>query len=102
MIEAGVGFYTKQLNRNIAIREISGLDLYTAKGNVNYLFRVREIPMTVRKAFLEGKLEELRKIEETTTTNQEEAPSATDQAEEQSWVRWTSVDSFACKFRQLE
>lgn len=83
MIEAGVSFYTKQLNRNIAIREISGLDLYTAKGNENYLFRIRTVPLTVRKAFLERKLEELRKSEDESTTDQEET-SAADQAEKQS------------------
>lgn len=98
MIEAGVSFYTKLLNRNIAIREISGLDLYTAKGNENYSLRIRSIPLTVRKAFLESKLEELRKTEDEATVNQEET-SAADQDETQSWIRWPTVDSLACKFR---
>lgn len=64
MVEAGIGFYAKQINRNIAIRELSGLDLYTATGNEKYFMRIRAMPLTVRKCFFENKLEELNKSEE--------------------------------------
>lgn len=73
MCEAGIRYYEKVLNRNIAIRELSGLDLYTGKGN-EYpgILRQSSLPLTTRKMFLEQSLEEIRKNEEkTANTNTE-------------------------------
>lgn len=67
MVAAGVGFYTKLINRNIAIREIGGLDLYTAQGNNKFFMRIKEVPLTYRKGFFEHKLDELNKKDENPT-----------------------------------
>lgn len=62
MVEAGIRFYEKVLNKNIAIRELSGQDLYSVKGNeYPSLLRFNVFPLTTRKKFFEGKLEELQK-----------------------------------------
>lgn len=79
MIEAGLGFYTKLLNRNIAIREISGLELYTSKGNENYFMRVKAVPLTLRKAFFEEKLKELKNEDNATAHDDSEGEIKTSQ-----------------------
>lgn len=57
---AGVRFYEKQLDKNISIRGLSDdRSVYTAKGNLTYLFRNSHVPLTERKTFFEKKLEEL-------------------------------------------
>lgn len=57
---AGVRFYEKQLEKNISIRGLSGdHSVYTAKGNLTFLFRNRHVPLTERKSFFEKKLMEL-------------------------------------------
>lgn len=62
---AGVRFYEKQLNKNISIRGLSGdHSVYTAKGNLTYLFRNSHVPLTERKTFFEKKLKELEGKEE--------------------------------------
>lgn len=64
MIEAGIRFYEKLLNRNIAIRELSGKDLFTVKGNeFPGILRMNVYPLTARKHFFGNALEELRKKE---------------------------------------
>lgn len=83
MLEAGVGYYTKILNRNIAIRELSGLNLYTAKGNENYFIRIREIPLTLRREFFQSKLDELNKSKESPTKNSDESEEDTSSASDQ-------------------
>ncbi|XP_031616462.1 transmembrane protein 177 [Contarinia nasturtii] len=64
VIEGGIGFYEKMLNRNIAMRELSGKDLFSVKGN-EYpgLLRYNALPLTKRKKNLEIALEEARKKE---------------------------------------
>lgn len=62
MIEAGIRYYEKLLNKNIAVRELSGEDLYSVKGN-EYpgILRMNVYPLTARKLFFEKALEEQRK-----------------------------------------
>lgn len=55
MIEGGVGYYNKQLNKNIALREIANNNTYTAKGNCNYFLRQKSLPLTLRKSYFEEK-----------------------------------------------
>lgn len=64
MIESGISFYEKVLNKNIAVRELSGQNLYSVKGN-EYpgILRFNVFPLTTRKFYLESKLEEARKKE---------------------------------------
>lgn len=64
MIEAGIRFYEKLLNKNIAVRELSGKDLYSIKGN-EYpgILRMNVYPLTARKNFFENALKELRQKE---------------------------------------
>lgn len=64
VIESGIRFYEKLLNKNIAIRELSGSDLYSVKGN-EYpgLLRYNVFPLTTRKLFLETALQEAKKKE---------------------------------------
>lgn len=64
MIESGISFYEKVLNKNIALRELSGKDLYSVKGNEHSgLLRFNAFPLTTRKLYLETALEDLRKKE---------------------------------------
>lgn len=57
---AGVRFYEKLLAKNISIRGLSGdKSVYTAKGNLTFLFRNPHVPLTERKSFFEKKLKEL-------------------------------------------
>lgn len=62
MIETGIRYYDKLLTKNMAIRELSGKDLYSKKGN-EYpgILRMNVYPLTTRKLFFENALEELRK-----------------------------------------
>lgn len=61
MVEAGIRFYEKVLNKNIAIRQLSGQDLYSVKGNeYPSILRFNVFPLTTRKMFFEVKLEELK------------------------------------------
>lgn len=64
VIESGIRFYEKLLNKNIAIRELSGKDLYSVKGN-EYpgILRYNVFPLTTRKLFLETALQEAKKKE---------------------------------------
>lgn len=59
MIEAGISFYTKLINKTNAIRELSGQDANT----INWL-GFRTTPIEKRKDFLETKLKELRQQKE--------------------------------------
>ncbi|XP_055307159.1 uncharacterized protein LOC129571383 [Sitodiplosis mosellana] len=64
VIESGIRFYEKLLRKNIAIRELSGKDLYSVKGN-EYpgLLRFNVFPLTTRKLFLQTALQETKKKE---------------------------------------
>ena len=85
MAEAGVRYYEKVLNRNIALREISGDDfLYSAKGNVNYLIRNKSLPLTMRKSALQKFLNEKNSSQPATvqeTPEKSTKPEQTDKAE---------------------
>lgn len=78
MIETGIKYYEKLLNKNIAIRELSGKDLYSVKGN-EYpgTFRMNVYPLTSRKLFFEKALKELRKKEEN-ANNADATPNSAD------------------------
>lgn len=71
IIAAGVRFYRKLLQKNIAVRELSGDSTYTAKGNLNYLLRQKTLPLTIRKMFFEMKLKELETAKVTIVTTDE-------------------------------
>lgn len=58
MVEAGISFYTKLINKNNAVRELNGI--HTKNDNENGWLGFRRIPITQRKAFFESKLKELR------------------------------------------
>lgn len=55
---AGVEYYAKLLQKNIAIRELTNDNEYSSKGNFNYLLRQRSMPLTLRKKFFELKAQE--------------------------------------------
>lgn len=59
MCELGIRFYDKVLNKNKAIRELSGKDLYSVCGN-EYpgLFQMRNLPLTTRKLYFQYRLAE--------------------------------------------
>lgn len=76
VIQAGIGFYEKQLNRNIVMREIASKDSlsvfiqnlfgikWSVKGNeIPGILRYNALPLTTRKKNLEIALEEARKME---------------------------------------
>lgn len=62
--DTGIRYYTKLLDKNVAIRELSGNNLYTAKGNLHYFIRQKSVPLTQRKRFFEKKLKEYRESNE--------------------------------------
>ncbi|XP_055609016.1 transmembrane protein 177 [Uranotaenia lowii] len=57
--DAGVRFYNKILQKNVAIRKLTGDDYYTAKGNINYLVRQKAAPLTMRRDFFIASLSDL-------------------------------------------
>lgn len=57
-MQNGIKFYTKLLQKNIAIRELTNDEQYSAKGNVNVFLRQTSLPLTFRKKFFEEKLKE--------------------------------------------
>ncbi|XP_058067000.1 transmembrane protein 177 [Anopheles bellator] len=65
MIDAGVRFYDKVLKKNVSIRQLTGDDYYTAKGNVNYLLRQKAAPLTLRKEFFQSGYKDFIGTEET-------------------------------------
>lgn len=72
LINAGVRFYDKIINKNIAIRGLTNnVEVYSAKGNLNFLFRNKSIPLTERKEFFEAKLRELEKNPAETTNGED-------------------------------
>lgn len=60
MVETGISYYTKLLKRNVAIRQLSGIDLYTPQGDDYYLFRRKTIPLSKRRQFFQRKLQQLQ------------------------------------------
>jgi hypothetical protein len=69
-IEAGYGFYTKLLKKNMAIRELTGDDNYTALGNENHYFRNKSLPLTIRKNYFETLLKNLKNEETPSDRNE--------------------------------
>lgn len=54
--EGGKEYYTKILQRNIALRQLMGQEgemVYTVTGNNNYLFRTKHLPLVHRKKIFE-------------------------------------------------
>ena len=58
-ITAGIGFYDKQLKKNIALRALGNDNSFTSTGNVNYTLRQKALPLTVRKSFFESEKNKL-------------------------------------------
>lgn len=58
--DTGIRYYNKVLNRNIAIREFSQDNTYTAKGNINYFIREKSLPLTYRKKYFDARLQEYK------------------------------------------
>ncbi|KAG4069494.1 hypothetical protein HA402_006860 [Bradysia odoriphaga] len=58
-IDVGITFYDKLLKKNVALRNLTGENIYTAAGNENYLLRQKSLPLTIRKSFFEMKKKEL-------------------------------------------
>lgn len=78
MCEIGVHFYDKLMNRNVALRELSGdYSTYSVKGNENSgWFRWLKLALSTRKVFFEQELDEARRKEA------EEAEKAAEQSNE--------------------
>lgn len=58
-IEGGVEFYSKTLQRNIALRTLMGSkgeNLCSLNGNEKYLFRQKSVPLVNRKKYFEERL----------------------------------------------
>lgn len=73
MIQAGVSFYTKLINRNKALAEISGKD-ENAVNNFEYRWLAfRTTPISKRKEFFESKLNEHRQQKEGGGANVDDA-----------------------------
>lgn len=47
------------LKKNVAIRNLTGANIYTASGNENNILRQKTLPLTVRKTFFELKKKEI-------------------------------------------
>lgn len=96
MIEAGIRFYEKLLNKNIAVRELSGKDLYSIKGN-EYpgILRMNVYPLTARKHFFENALEELRQKEANEKNAGNDASSQDNSKSDQSQKNTTTSTSDA-------
>lgn len=60
-VEAGVRFYQKALQKNVAIRNLSNDTSYTVSGNEDFGVRQKSMPLTVRKSYFELRLSELQK-----------------------------------------
>lgn len=61
MVDAGVRYYEKVLNRNIAIRTFTGdFSVYSSAGNVNMFVRQKSMPFTARKDFFQEQLKRLK------------------------------------------
>ncbi|XP_055694544.1 transmembrane protein 177 [Lutzomyia longipalpis] len=56
MANAGVRFYSKIMEKNIALRRITKKDNYSTEGDICYTIRMKSFPYTARKALLEEKL----------------------------------------------
>lgn len=63
--ETGIRFYDKLLNKNIAVRELSGKDIYSVKGNEYPGFlRWTKLALTSRKQYFTEMLAEKRKAQD--------------------------------------
>jgi hypothetical protein len=58
VVKAGIGYYDKILKKNMAIRQLTGDDLFTALGNKNDYFRTMSLPFTIRRTFFQTVLKE--------------------------------------------
>lgn len=63
-IQAGIGFYDKVMKKNMAIRHLTGDNQFTATGNLNHYFRVKALPLNMRKSSFEDYLKELKSEKE--------------------------------------
>ncbi|PSN43937.1 hypothetical protein C0J52_03777 [Blattella germanica] len=66
-IKGGIEFYSKLLQRNIALRTLMGSkgeNLYTTTGNNQDLVRRKHLPLTMRKEYFELQLQELKKAQQ--------------------------------------
>lgn len=62
--DAGVRYYDKLLNRNVAIRGLSDDESYSIKGNINSFLREKSLPLTARKKFFETKLQQYQQYQQ--------------------------------------
>jgi len=58
MTAAGIRFYDKMLKKNVALRNLTGQNIYTASGNEKAFLRQKSLPLTIRKSFFEMKKKE--------------------------------------------
>ncbi|KAL1464690.1 hypothetical protein WDU94_004314 [Cyamophila willieti] len=65
-IEGGIEYFDKQLKINKALRNLlhDGESTYAVTGNLNYFIRLKTLPLTYQKGFLENKLKKLEEDEE--------------------------------------
>ncbi|KAJ9598453.1 hypothetical protein L9F63_010849 [Diploptera punctata] len=78
-IKGGIEFYSKLLQRNIALRNLMGQKgekLYTVTGNDQYMLRQKHLPLTMRKEYFELQLEELKKTKQVSSkvTDEKQSP----------------------------
>ncbi|GFG35324.1 hypothetical protein Cfor_10320 [Coptotermes formosanus] len=79
-IKGGIEFYSKLLNRNIALRKLMGKKgekLYTVTGNDQYMLRQLHMPLTLRKEYCVSQLEKLAKQHATSATERTSADAST-------------------------
>lgn len=63
--KVGLSFYDKILKQNIAIRTVTGDNsIYSASGNINFLFRQKSLPLTARKDFFQEQLKKITTVPE--------------------------------------
>lgn len=60
-IKDGISFYTKNINKNIALRKLNNDTKYTQDGNEVQFFGCRNLDLTERKKFLVQSLNALKK-----------------------------------------
>lgn len=61
-VEAGVRFYQKLLQKNVAIRNLTNDNSYSVSGNENFGLHQKSMPLTMRKSYFELRLGELQNV----------------------------------------